>query len=92
MAIEVRRMWEGGPLRQWSKDNPQRNLTGYAVGLGNELEGYVGSYVCEECGEPCGGVYRRRGAAGGEAKWVCGACRSGRGKNKGGEIPGLTNM
>ena len=64
-AVEVRRMWSGGPLRQWSETNPSRSWLAYATG------GYVAAYVCDQCQVPCDGVYFVRG----EQKWLCGRCR-----------------
>jgi hypothetical protein len=42
--IYVKRMWDGGPLRQFA----QRQLPGFAPVKG----GFVGPYICEKCQEP----------------------------------------
>jgi hypothetical protein len=65
---EVRRMWEGGPLRQWSAK--RTNTTGLALGHG----GFAGSYVCDGCQRSVDGLYDVREAK----KWLCGACREAR--------------
>ena len=61
---ETRQMWESGPIRRWSQIRTTQTPLGCSVG-------FVGSYVCGWCSEPCDGVYRLR-----EPKvWVCGACK-----------------
>ena len=62
--IQTRRMWPNGPLRLWS---PERhgNFIPYAKG------GYAGRYCCDDCLEPCAGVYRVIHAS----KWLCGPCK-----------------
>jgi hypothetical protein len=63
--IQIKRMWDGGPLRQWSPDNPTRNFMSYGKG------GYVGSYVCDFCQNTCDGLYRVKNSD----SWTCGSCR-----------------
>ena len=64
--VTIRRMWPGGPLRQWSGTRPATGKwISFAAG------GYAGSYVCDECQRSVDGVYRVVGAQ----KWLCGACR-----------------
>jgi hypothetical protein len=60
----VRQMWEGGPLRRWSKAKTPQTPMGHSTG-------FVGSYVCGQCLESCEGVYRLREPE----KWVCGQCK-----------------
>jgi hypothetical protein len=51
--IEVLRAWEGGPLREFAAIRPK-------PGWGIPYDGpkpYANSYVCDECGKPCVGVY-----------------------------------
>ncbi len=64
-APEVRQMWDGGPYRRWSPIKTTLTPVGYAKG------GFVGSYVCGGCWEPCDGVYRAREEQG----WLCGPCK-----------------
>jgi len=61
----VRRMWEGGPLRQWSEKRESSKWIPYAAG------GYVAQYVCDQCRRPSQGVYR----AISPGKWLCGPCK-----------------
>lgn len=62
---EAKRMWEGGPLRQFALVRGSANWTQYDGG------GYAGLYVCDQCQKPTsGGVYRT--AAG---VWKCAGCK-----------------
>jgi hypothetical protein len=73
MAIEIKRMWEGGPLRQWSAERPLKGKwIAYATG------GFAGCYVCEWCQESADGVYFVREPQ----KWLCGACKRALGKHR----------
>jgi hypothetical protein len=66
MPIEIKRMWEGGPLRRWS-DGPQgRGWTSYQSPT---LRGFAGSYVCEACQASVAGVYYVPCAL----QWLCAA-------------------
>jgi hypothetical protein len=67
-AIEVRRMWHGGPLRQTSS---ARISGSWIPSAGPEFAGFLGPYVCEACSKIVPGLYERA-----EKKWVCSACRS----------------
>lgn len=50
--LQIRRTWEGGPLRQWAPTRPQgTNWIPYAKG------GVIGSYVCDGCQVLAKGVY-----------------------------------
>ncbi len=64
--VNVKPMWEGGPLGRWSASKTTLTPMRYAKG------GFVGSYVCAGCREPCDGVYLVRE----EQKWLCGPCKS----------------
>ena len=64
----VRRMWEGGPLRQFSETEAKSHYVAYS---GPFLRGYGGSYVCDRCQRPCAGVYLVRETH----KWLCGGCK-----------------
>jgi hypothetical protein len=72
--IQIRHMWEGGPLRQWSE---KREKTSWL----RHLDDWVGMYVCEDCREPAPyGVYSvafrsESGAARNCLMWLCGACK-----------------
>ncbi len=82
-AIVVKRMWEVGPLRQWS----EKRETSRWIRHG---EGWAGMYVCEACREPAPmGVHSLRlGHDSVKAKtvlWLCGTCREARRKR--GEQP-----
>ena len=61
----IREMWPGGPLRRWSTRKTPQPPLGYR-------SGFVGSYLCAGCMEPCDGVYRVRELS----KWLCGPCRT----------------
>ena len=67
--ITIRRMWDGGPLRQVStKRVSNGNWTTYES---PGFKGYAGTYVCDICQRPVEGLYRAtRGL-----KWACGACK-----------------
>jgi len=40
---QIRRMWEGGPLRRWSETRHGGNC------LASDRGGFTGAYVCDEC-------------------------------------------
>jgi hypothetical protein len=61
-----RRMWPGGPLRNWSPTQASAASMLYAKG------GYVGGYVCDLCQRTSPGAYHARGL------WLCGGCKDGR--------------
>jgi hypothetical protein len=65
-GVEIRRMWEGGPLRNWS----DRKAT--LSPMSHNRGGFVGAYVCERCLGSCDGVYLVRE----EQSWLCGACKT----------------
>lgn len=65
--MEIRRMWEGGPLRQFSD---KREATSWHRYQSPILEGYAGQYVCDDCQEAVVGVYRQKSTG----KWLCRAC------------------
>lgn len=67
----VRRMWEGGPLRQFSDTQVSSHYVGYS---GPILKGYAGSYVCDRCQRPCAGVYPSHPSET-QREWLCGGCR-----------------
>lgn len=69
MTIEIRRMWEGGPLRQWS-DKARGSAWNYYEKA--QTVGYAGSYVCDKCSNPVYGVYRLNQG------WICAACKAGK--------------
>jgi hypothetical protein len=67
----TRRMWEGGPLRQWAERDDGRQATSWTRYQNPTSDGYAGCYVCDECQEPVGGVYRHMSPV----RWICAACR-----------------
>jgi len=70
--VQIRRMWEGGPLRQWSEK--RTNRTGIALASG----GFGGCYVCDGCRMPVKGIYLLRGESLPcriDFGWVCQPCR-----------------
>src|SRR5215469_16960575 len=69
VAAEVRVMWPGGPSRMYSPVKCSAAPIGYADG------GFVGSYVCQKCGQPEAGVYRVKAGAQ-TGMWICGRCLS----------------
>jgi hypothetical protein len=64
----VCRMWDGGPLRQFSERQAGGHYVAYSSPI---LTGYAGSYVCDRCKRPCSGVY----LAGPAKSWLCGPCK-----------------
>ena len=64
--IEVRRMWEGGPLRQWTAKRPSSGKW-----VPYEHGGFAGRYVCADCQQTVAGLYRQNAGA----KWLCEACK-----------------
>jgi hypothetical protein len=69
--VELRRMWDGGPLRRWSPKPPFEGRAGSWMTHAGAIGGYVASsYVCEECREWTVGVYYYGG------KWVCEGCKN----------------
>jgi hypothetical protein len=60
---EVKRMWPGGPLRQFSP-------TRFSGSIPMDGGGHVGSYVCDVCGNVVAGVYEYPGG------WRCAGCRN----------------
>lgn len=58
---EVKRMWEGGPLRNFS----ETRMNGW---ISAHHGGFLGPYACEECRETTDGVYRTDGG------WLGGCC------------------
>jgi hypothetical protein len=69
-GIEVRQMWEGGPMREFAEKRPHEHW-----GMPYEspvMKGYAGSYVCAKCKEVTVGVYRDKKSGG----WTCAGCRT----------------
>src|SRR5215813_5591492 len=68
---EIVRMWPGGPLRQFivGDRHPGGSFIRYGNGI---LGGFAGSYVCDVCRRPAGGLY----CVAQLKKWVCGGCRA----------------
>src|SRR3974390_2818824 len=56
--IEVRRMWEGGPLRQWTAKRPSSGKW-----VPYEHGGFAGRYVCADCQQTVAGLYRQNAGA-----------------------------
>jgi hypothetical protein len=66
-----RRMWNGGPLRQFS--NTQAG--GHYIRYSNRfLTGFAGSYVCDRCQRPSAGVYLSKPSKT-RNEWLCGGCK-----------------
>jgi hypothetical protein len=66
----IQRMWEGGPLRQFSDSNTRPKGKGSWMAYSSPiLTGWTGSYVCDECRVPVAGVYRV------VSLWLCSGCR-----------------
>jgi hypothetical protein len=85
-VVQIRRMWAGGPLRQWSE---KREETSWLRHLG----GWIGMYVCEDCMDPAPmGVYSvrlgRNSAKLESVLWLCGTCREAR-RERGEQPAGL---
>jgi hypothetical protein len=66
--IGVIRMWDGGPLRQFSRAQASSHYVGYS---GPFKTGYAGSYICDRCQGASAGVYLATEAH----KWLCGPCK-----------------
>lgn len=64
--MEIRQMWEEGPLREYSLNREKQGQAPLDSG------GYAGMYVCGECGASVVGVYRVAN------NWICSACKTGR--------------
>jgi hypothetical protein len=64
----IRRMWERGPLRQFSETQAKSHYVAYS---GPFLTGYAGSYICDQCHGPCAGVYFVKETR----NWLCGGCK-----------------
>lgn len=63
--VMVRRMWRGGPPREWSQMRVRGSMAPYADG------GFVDRYVCEQCGDPQeDGVWQTKQG------WVCTYCKN----------------
>ena len=67
----VRRMWESGPLRQFSDTQAKSHYVAYS---GPFLTGYAGSYVCDRCGRSFAGAYRVSSTQ----EWLCPNCSRGK--------------
>jgi hypothetical protein len=67
----VRRMWEGGPLRQFSETQVNSHYIRYCSPF---LTGFAGSYVCDRCRRPSAGVYLSHPSEM-QNEWLCGGCR-----------------
>lgn len=59
-------MWDGGPLRQFSKRHVSSHYKAYC---GPFLKGFAGAYVCDGCQGPCPGIYRV------DREWQCRSCK-----------------
>jgi hypothetical protein len=64
----IRRMWNGGPLRQFSVTQANGHYIAYCSPF---LTGYAGSYVCDRCLRPSAAVYRLRTSR----QWLCATCK-----------------
>jgi len=65
----LRRMWDGGPLRQFGETQASGHYVAYSSPF---LTGYAGSYVCDRCLRPCAGVYLVKPPG----IWLCGSCKA----------------
>ena len=76
-GIEVRESWPGGPLREFAKVRPHRT---WGLHYDDAEYPWAGSYVCGQCKETAGGVYRVPAAAKAASPtpgigWLCAACK-----------------
>jgi len=67
-SVAIRRMWEGGPLRQVAETPVSPVYRAYVCG-GSRCT-FAGRYVCDGCMEPAIGVYRQKRSG----LWVCRGC------------------
>ena len=67
----VRRMWKGGPLRQFSDVPAGGHYIRYSSRF---LTGFAGSYVCDRCRCPSPGVYLSKPSKT-RTEWLCGPCK-----------------
>jgi len=66
-----RRMWNGGPLRQFSNIPAGGHYIRYSSRF---LTGLAGAYVCDRCQRPSAGVYLSKPSKT-RHEWLCGACK-----------------
>lgn len=82
--VEVKRMWPGGPLRQFAKEK-QGGWVSYEAG---GLKGFAGMYICDKCALPAPmGIYGPLVSETGEKIWLCGPCQDELRKSKGVNAP-----
>jgi len=69
--VQIRRMWEGGPRREFAHRPSSNWGTPYQ-------DGYAGQYIGDHCGRPrLNGVYSVRYLRGPSSAyvWLCAECR-----------------
>jgi len=64
----IQRMWDGGPLRQFSSSQVASHYIRYSSPI---LTGMAGAYVCDRCLHPSAGVHFVRHSD----NWLCAACK-----------------
>ena len=72
-SVQIRRMWQGGPLRLFAATKTNNTKVGLASG------GFGGSYVCDGCKRLAHGVHRVQSFGNGGANcatWLCGRCKA----------------
>lgn len=70
MTAAARRMWAGGPCRRWSVIRESGCTMPLAGG------DFGGSYVCDGCQVPAGGLRRVIRLENGQETWLCARCQS----------------
>ena len=73
--VEIRRMWEGGPLREVYVGPPlSKRQRAPGQFLLNAKGLCVGRYVCDRCQEGCNGVYHLTTPST-NILWLCAPCK-----------------
>jgi hypothetical protein len=68
LGLAAVRMWEGGPLRQFS----ETSISGRTQYQSHWRSGFAGRYICDECQKPVVGVTLSKGSS----TWCCADCGS----------------
>ena len=81
--VELRRMWLGGPLRQFAAEKVSNAFIPY--GERGSTPTFAGRYACDGCQMPTAGLYPAKTGKG----WLCAGCK-GRNRTTGArEFPSL---
>jgi len=67
--MSQKRMWQGGPLREWSETKTPATSMSYGK------VGYAGRYGCDRCLKAVNGVYLVQETSSSAGMWLCSDCR-----------------